>query len=161
MPLKNGHSQDVISGNIKELVKSGRPQKQAIAAALSMARKSKKMADGGLVDNDGNATPDPKEAEYRPELSNPDAEYPERSIVELDQEADQAARKDVANQQSLADALNEADEEYFAEGGLVQPEYFAEKGLEGNEPKENNGPEEAMSSAVMSAIEASKKRRKF
>lgn len=40
MPLKKGKSKKVVSANISELVHSGRPQKQAIAIALSEARKS-------------------------------------------------------------------------------------------------------------------------
>ncbi len=42
MPLKKGSSQTVISTNIREMRNSGHPINQAIAAALSMARKSKK-----------------------------------------------------------------------------------------------------------------------
>lgn len=39
MPLKPGSSQETISANIGELVKSGRPVKQATAIAYSTARK--------------------------------------------------------------------------------------------------------------------------
>lgn len=41
MPLKKGSSKKVISENIKELMHSGRPQKQAIAIAMHNAGKSK------------------------------------------------------------------------------------------------------------------------
>lgn len=40
MPLKKGKSRETVSSNIREMKKSGYPQKQAVAASLNQARKS-------------------------------------------------------------------------------------------------------------------------
>lgn len=41
MPLKKGRSKKTIASNIKTEIAAGRPQKQAVAIAMSTARRGK------------------------------------------------------------------------------------------------------------------------
>ena len=130
MPLKHGHSQEVISHNVKEMIKAGHPAKQAVAAALASARKYKKMAEGGYV-----------ESMARMDRKGP--ENIERSLYELQQEAE-SHPDEVENPneemeaQGFAKALMrqhdmELSPEHFAEGGEVgHSEPINVKGIEEN-----------------------------
>ena len=41
MPLKKGYSKKTVSANIKAEMASGKPQKQTVAIALTVAKKAK------------------------------------------------------------------------------------------------------------------------
>lgn len=50
MPLSKGTSEGVVSSNIKEMMASGHPQKQAVAAAMSEKDKSAKDANNSMTE---------------------------------------------------------------------------------------------------------------
>jgi hypothetical protein len=49
MPLQHGKSKETISNNIKEMIASGHPRDQAVAAALETARRTTRAAGGGYT----------------------------------------------------------------------------------------------------------------
>jgi len=126
MPLKRGSSKKAISENIKTEMAAGRPQKQAIAIAMSVARKRKSMAHGGEVEMDPKAKTKkllddyfhsrlqsdiqnyaglPKDIDPMPELE-PKAGEAEPEEFELDP----------------MDMSDEQDEHRMAKGGEAEPE---------------------------------------
>lgn len=64
MPLEKGKSQKTISANISEMIRAGHPKNQAIAAALSTARKSR--AEGGEMQSDLPDAPDKEKIHVGP-----------------------------------------------------------------------------------------------
>lgn len=132
MPLKKGHSREVISHNIKEMIKAGHPQKQAIAASLANARKYKKMADGGMVVSEdmdeGLGTTDSQDAERSLNQIRIEGDYHPETIANPEHEE---------HDKMLARALYKKGEEdeilNLAMGGLVQPEHDMDMG---NKPSE-------------------------
>lgn len=56
MPLSPGSSREVVSRNIKEMVASGYPQRQAVAASLSNARRHPR-SEGGATQDDTQSPP--------------------------------------------------------------------------------------------------------
>lgn len=133
MPLKKGNSHEVVTSNIKELVKSGRPAKQAVAMALASKRKFKKMAEGGLVDDeyvgsDFNEAGTPKPMDSGDEdkymtmkpsggasLKYQEEEGRDRDLAEINEDGDYNPSA-VANPMEQMKALRS-----FAMGGEVNP----------------------------------------
>jgi len=65
MPLIKSGSKKAVSANIRAEMSAGKPQKQAIAIALSVARRSRKKAEGGAVDDE--LLPPPRRPGQMPE----------------------------------------------------------------------------------------------
>lgn len=130
MPLKDGHDQESVSYNVKELVRSGRDPKEAVAIALSHARKSKKMAAGGMVEDEAPRDLYEENVDSQPsDISNPE------NMSE--------------HNKDMNDMKKDADSKGYAMGGLVQPETSDE--IMGNKPSEDmmSSTEEPLSSLPM------------
>ena len=124
MPLKEGHSPEVIRSNISELVKSGKEPKEAVAIALSSARKYKKMSAGGEVDSDDIDMVDDDDTTDSTDT---------RSLTELNKDADYYP-EDIANPREQEEHLEFAKklheegkkvmspEVHMAEGGPIPPQ---------------------------------------
>ncbi len=163
MPLKIGVKPETVSGNVKELMKSGRPQKQAVAIALATKRKSaKKMAEGGMYAEGGMV-------DWDDDMGNDyNSEQNLRSLSEIQEQGDMNP-SDITNpeyqdkKRDLAKALFEKSQRNemlsFAEGGLVEGE---EDGVTGTEPELelDAGTEEPMDDEPSQPSTAQKKKRR-
>lgn len=156
-PLKMGIKPETISGNVKELMKAGRPQKEAIAAALSMKRKSmKKMAEGGMVEGQDAAEMMPAMHPTGVEMADTgESLYKENKksakVPEMDRFADGGMIGDDGDEDATSDLDQEADRTIGEESILgdmnpekvYNPEYqdhermLAKKLFEKSEREEN------------------------
>lgn len=57
MPLEHGDNPETIAHNVKEMVKSGHPQRQAVAAALHEAKDSLKRMEDTVSNKRNDAEP--------------------------------------------------------------------------------------------------------
>lgn len=58
MPLIKGKSSNAFEHNVKAEMNAGKPQKQALAIAYATKRRAKRMATGGMVNDDSVKQPD-------------------------------------------------------------------------------------------------------
>lgn len=112
MPLKRGYSQKSISKNIKTETEHGKPHEQAVAIAMSEARKAKtghyaeggvvkansiieamkrkrheamKMAEGGMVEEDGEMVPSDDRDLFDAHIETPFMNEPDVAIEEVEE----------------------------------------------------------------------------
>lgn len=128
MPLKKGHSPEVIRQNVREMVAAGHDPKQAVAAALSTARKYKKMWYGGMYSEGGEVSVDEDD-----DASSYNSEQAENSLGAIRDMGEYhpesvASPESQDHQRDLAKALWDKQESYemMSEGGLVE-------GMDGDE----------------------------
>lgn len=154
MPLKNGHDPKTVSANVRELVRAGHDPKQAVAIALSSARKSKKMAQGGEVMDATEEMP-----RGLPELQMDGDVDPEDIASPEEQMEDKAFTEALRHKAEM-----KSDPANMAIGGLVVEEG---EGSEESEPTQEQiaQPAAPMSPMVtpdaMKEIEDRKKRRRY
>lgn len=166
MPLMKGHSAQVVSSNIKEMVRGGYKPKQAIAASLAKARKFKKMAEGGeaqsLEDGGMEDMPAPEmfqggKDESMAEMDSKGPEDYTRGLNEIREDGEYYP-DEVANPSQMAEAqgyamalkrqvMEKKGPENYAMGGLVEADSAEDERLHGTQPEyiNNDGTEEPMS----------------
>jgi hypothetical protein len=111
MEIMQGHSKQIISSNIREMIKSGRTQNQAIAAALASARNSKRVAE----------TANPEESQATPEaVGAPETDDREKMLAKAlyrrgEQDEISSYSTGATPEVNSPDPIEPAPEEEFAE----------------------------------------------
>lgn len=118
--MKPGKSREIISGNIKEMVKAGHKPKQAIAAALSHARKTANMDEGGLLE---------QAADWIDKKSGNSSDDDSKKKVNVDKPSSSSSQSGSTTNDTGAKKM----------GSAWQAAGFANGGLIGEEPKEYRG----------------------
>lgn len=117
MPLKKGHSKEVLHENIQEMIRAGHPVKQAVAASYANQRKYKKMADGGMVEDDSH-------------IEDETGDGHQEDVGEL--QHDTQSMDGDADYLMLGNALGKIHEDHgYAHGGMVDEEDDDETVAEG------------------------------
>jgi hypothetical protein len=121
MPLTPGKSQATISHNIREMVAAGHPQKQAVAAALSTARRMTKAGGGTAAKDPFKLIVDHDRREIRAKAGNKNAGY-----LTMERYGDAAKNNEVFNmavkpefqRRGLMRRMHEEAEKHF---GTINP----------------------------------------
>lgn len=166
MPLKPGHSREVISSNIEEMVKAGHPRKQAIAAALSNSRKSKKANGGKLMhmDEGGNVL----DAEARKHIAPHnfalaggrypihDIAHARNALARVAQHGSPAEKSEVQKKvHAKYPSIGKSDGGGYADGGIVTDDMDDGAGSDWNENSvRSNGEEQALAVSRPDQVES-------
>ena len=134
MPLKKGKSKKAISSNISELMHTGRPQKQAVAIALSTARKVRAYG-GRMGFKDGsNVKPDWAKEDYDPTTMKARFKYLRPNQNRPEPEAPSSKQPKAAPAPAFASGLpqeNMPARRQILQGG---PDYEGPRGVAGPAP---------------------------
>lgn len=135
MPLIQGYSKKTVGKNIKKEMEAGKPQKQAIAIALSVKRKNspKKMADGGEVKKPEEQMIGPNEQKARDQLA---SAFGAQKPVQKAYGGEIKGQSEMKHPKSIAEAIM-MKKKKMADGGEVDLELNAME-RQPNEYEEQN-----------------------
>lgn len=132
MPLMQGRSKKAMSENIKTEMDAGKPQKQSIAIAYSVAKKNKKkkMAFGGKAEATGEpAFPPIKKIEGPSE-----SEFMSNHATDGGTPPRHEDDERLPESETMADHFAKGGTAYYADGGQVNPKEYGGKAEDDMEP---------------------------